>query len=250
MFKKLSFLLLFSFTLIACKKESLEDHYIKTFLPKVLTLDSSDIADFKKHMVFNEDGNLTSWDSDILEKAYTTEDDYTFVLLGIYNKLGMNPSKIVLVDSTSNERVLQPGFLDIHGNKLPLSEVANWDALFYITSTNCGICIQDFQQMNKLAAKHANKRIKFVAIFDKAQNIENYKKGTSFQTLGFLNEDWIILQKNIFLPYLTQQYEDSLGFPFIFFRKDGIDLGQYPKSSDKLEVNQYILNKYEVKNDQ
>lgn len=250
MFKKLGFLLLFSFTLIACKKESLEDRYIKAYLPKVLTLDPSDIADFKKHMVFNEAGNLTSWDSDMLEKAYTAEDDYTFALLGIYNKLGMNPSKIVLVDSTSNERVLQPGFLDSNGNKLPLSEVADWDALFYITSTNCGICIQDFQQMNELAAKHANKGIKFVAIFDKVQNIENYKKGTSFQTLGFLNEDWIILQKNIFLPYLTQQYKDSLGFPFIFFRKDGIDLGQYPKSSDKAEINQYILDQYEVKNDQ
>ncbi|WP_353103106.1 hypothetical protein [Myroides odoratus] len=249
MIKKIC-LLLFSLLLIACKKESSEEIYIKTYLPKILNLMPPDIDRFKKSMVINQEGNLTSWDGEILEKAYHTDDDYMFAVLGIYNKLGIYPAQITIVNKDNSERILYPGFLDINNTKIPLSEIQDWDALFYITSTNCGTCMQDYQRMNQLTTKYADKKIKFVALFDKVKNIENYKKGEIYKTDGFLNDNWIILQKNNLLPFLTEKYHDSLGVPFIFFRKDDVDLEKYFTSSRNGEIEEYISNNFENKTEE
>ena len=228
----------------SCVKETPEDIYIKESLPKVLSLPKEDIEQFKSTMSFNADGNLSSWNDELLEKAYNTEEDYEYILTYIYHKLEIYTDKIVVVDSDNNEKIVSAGFYDINNEKISLLDIQEWNALFYITSTNCGTCISQYKVMNELASKYKDKGIKFVAIFEKVKNIENYKKGEIFKTDGFLSDDWIILQKNKLIPFLTEAYNDSLGVPFVFFRKDEKDLGKYPKSRDKELVEKIIIDTF------
>lgn len=82
--------------------------YIKTNVPKVLTLGSLDVEEFKNFMQFDVAGKLSSWNNLLLKKAYENEEEYTAVLAYIVSELGGRANKIIVVDSESNEKVFYP----------------------------------------------------------------------------------------------------------------------------------------------
>ena len=228
----------------ACNYHTPKDEYLQNHLPKILNLERSEIEAFKKNMFFDSLGRLTSWNSDLLEKAYTTDEEYTTILTHLIGELGGKPDRIIVVDHDNNEKILYPSFYDKEKCSYPLLEVQGWDALFYITSTNCGACITGYQAMNELAAKHNDTKLKFIALFDKIDNIDNYKKGLLHQENGFLSPTWLLLQNNDLVHYLTTQYQDSLGVPHIFFRKKGNEIGPLFKSTELNLIDGFITTNY------
>ncbi|MCP1997437.1 peroxiredoxin [Flavobacterium sp. HSC-61S13] len=245
--KKIFCLFLVLAFFLSCKnkiKDSKEDVYIKTNLSKILNLNESDRSDFKKTMVFDSNGKLSSWNIDLLEKAYVDEDDFTNVFAFLISDLGGDTSKMIIVDENSNERVLYPKFKSLNSKKYSLDEVKNMNALFYITSTNCGGCVSEYNNMNILASKFKDKNIKFIAVFENVNTIENYKKGAIYKKNGFINDDWIILELNNLLPVLTKKYKNELGFPFAFFRKNNLDLDIYPNPHDYQSIEKIIREKF------
>lgn len=226
-FKYLAFFLL----LFSCAHESAEDVYIKSNLPAVLNLEDSDIMAFKSYMQLDTSGRLTSWNNELLEKAY--KEEFEFALAYIISELGGAAEEITIIDADNKERVFRPGFSDINNTKYSLTEIRDWNALFYVTSTNCGRCLIDFKKMNDFALKNKDKGLKFVAVFEKVENIANYKKGHAFKTYGFLNDEWIVLPQKNLLTLLTKKYQDSLGFPFLFFRKEHQDFGEFYRALDE-----------------
>lgn len=222
------YILLFLFLLSNCTQDKTEvDIYLEDNFPKVLNLSSSEINDFKNSMVFNEDGALSSWDNNILRKAYDNDDEYNKVITNIVAGLGGDISKpIVVVDDSNQEYIIeQTSIKDINNKEYSISEIKEWKSMFLFTSTTCGTCIRDFNKYNNIAKKYKNKDIKFVALIDNISNLENYKKGVSYKNFGFLDENWIIFSKEPLLEELTDSYNDSLGFPYIFFRKDNTEVG-------------------------
>lgn len=245
--KQVLLLFLVCFLISCTSKKSEKDIYLENNLEKILSLDENDIVKFKESMSFDEDNNLSEWNDSLLNKAYKSEEDYTYINFFLYRKLGVDDDRIIFVNSDNTERVIELSFTDINKQKKTFTEIANKNALFYIVSTNCGYCVSKFNEMNELATKLKNYNLKFIAFFENAENIKNYKKGEVFKLNGFLSDDWNIFQKNKNIELLTSKYDDSLGFPFIFFRKEGRDLELYPEPSDISELEKIILENYNKK---
>ncbi|MCP1997438.1 hypothetical protein [Flavobacterium sp. HSC-61S13] len=98
--------------------DSKEDVYLKTNLSKILNLSESDRSDFKKTMVFDSNGKLSSWNIDLLEKAYVNEEDFTNIFSFLVSDLGGDTSKIIIVDENNNERVLYPKSKRLNNKKI------------------------------------------------------------------------------------------------------------------------------------
>lgn len=220
--------MLFLFLLSNCTQDKTKtDIYLEDNFPKILNLSSSEIEDFKESMVFNDEGALSSWDNNILRKAYDNDNEYNEVITNIVVGLGGDVSKpIVVVDDSNQEYIIEKiSIKDISNKEYSVSEIKEWKGMFLLTSTTCGTCIRDFNKYNNIAQKYTDKDIKFVALIENVSNLENYKKGVSYKSFGFLDENWIIFSKDPLIDGLTKSYNDSLGIPYVFFRKDNEEVG-------------------------
>lgn len=225
-------------------EDSFIDSYLRSNLPNVLQLQENELNSFKKTMVFDDEKKLESWNIDLLEKAYPIVEEYTDVTALLYHDLGDNPDRIIIVGADGKEKIYTPSFYDRNKKEYPLEEVKNWNAIFYVVTTNCGYCVSEFSKMNELSEKYKNKDIKFVAFFERMENIDNYLKGEIVKTKGFLNDDWLILGNKKSVSLLTSQHNDSIGYPFIFFRKDKRDLNFYPDYVNKGSIEQFISENF------
>lgn len=226
---------------MSCSKTDSKDIYLQSILPRVLDLEKEEIDEFKKSMEFNENGKLEYWNIDILEKAYNAKEEkeeFAHLLTYLDYELGETPDKFIFVDLDNSEVIYIPSFKDLNDMKHTLGDIRSWDAMYYVASTNCSYCVSNFSKMNEISTKNKEKGLKFVAIFENIDNISRYKNGEVFKLYGFLNEDWIILPKKNLLYLLSESYSDEMGFPYLFFRKDQKDLGEYSGSYD--EIDTYI----------
>ncbi|MBB1151190.1 hypothetical protein H4K35_13895 [Myroides sp. NP-2] len=117
--------------------------YLKKNLLDILKLSNEEIDTFKNSMFFDTNGALFSWNSDLLEKAYSSDKKYTAVLTSIIKELGGNPNSITVVDRHANEKTFyidhsfeNPDFLQNESKIKKEDWVAHKD---YIKN-NDGIC--------------------------------------------------------------------------------------------------------------
>lgn len=235
-------ILFISLFLFSCNnKKSLEDIFIEEKFPKILNLNSSDINDFKESLEFDENNKVISYDYILLKKAYPSDEEYEYAFFKINRETEPLTTEIIAVDSLSNETIYRLSFNDINDNKFLFDDIDN--AVVYVTSTNCSQCVKSFEMMNEISNKFADKKIKFIAFFHKIKNIENYKKGSIYQKLGFLNDNWKVLQSKQTIEFLTEKYSDSLAVPYVFFIKNKKDLNIYPDNNLE-EISKIIETNY------
>lgn len=141
--------------------DSFKDSYLKSNLPKVLTLDKQEIGLFKETMLFTDDKKLETWNIELLEKAYPKLDEYTEILGYLCGELGEDTEKIIIVYIDGTEKVYTPKNLGTANNPLSL------------TSGKYVIRYQDFRGSGKC---YYNKTYSCVEKVSQLQKIEMVKR--------------------------------------------------------------------------
>ncbi|MHC5201092.1 hypothetical protein [Myroides sp. LJL119] len=225
--KKYWLFLIFMFLYISCNTSNTQDikvNYINKIVPLVKNLPEEDINLFKKSMIFERNGILSSWDNNLLRVAYKeNKEEYEKAIVYIMAMQGVDITKpIFLIDSENNETRISAKFTDINGKKYEINEILSLDGLILFSSLKCGYCLEEYANLNDLSEKFSQNNFKFIAFVDNLEFVDNYKKTNLFKNFGFLNDNWIIinLEKEIINSVFKDIYNTEYGYPYSIFKKD------------------------------
>jgi|SRR5690625_1383874 len=230
------FVLIVSFS---CSSDSsFKEQYAKTHFPNIMELSEKDFDDFIFSLEFDKDSVLTSWDNVLLRKAYPIDEEYDEVLTFIVRQIGGDTEQPIVVVGDNNEEYVVEAkeYHTINNEVYNLSEVKNKNAVFLITSTTCGVCVQDFKELNKFTEKYKDFDVEFIALLDKVENIDAYKKSRLFRSFGFLNDNWSVFSLDELSDKLNHDYHIKMGYPYIFIRKDGEVVSKLTGDLDEVEI--------------
>lgn len=230
------FVLIVSFS---CSSDSnFKEQYTEIHFPNIMELSEKDSDDFIFSLVFDKDSVLTSWDNNLLRKAYPIDKEYDEVLAFIVRQFGGDTEQPIVVVGDNNEEyvVESKEYHTINNEIYNLSEIKNKTAVFLITSTTCGVCVQDFKELNKFTEKYKDFDVEFIALLDKVENIDAYKKSRLFKNFGFLNDNWIVFSLDELSGKLNEDYHMKMGYPYMFIRKDGEVVSKLTGDIGEVEV--------------
>lgn len=225
--------------LFSCTSESsFEEQYTKTHFPNIMELSEKDSDDFIFSLEFDKDSILTSWDNKLLRKAYPIDIEYDEVLAFIVRQFGGDTEQPIVVVGDNNEEYVVESqvYTTLNNEDYSLSEIKSKNAVFLITSTTCGVCVQDFKELNKFTEKYKDFDVEFIALLDKVENIDAYKKSRLFKNFGFLNDNWSVFSLDELSDELNEDYHMKMGYPYMFIRKDGEVVSKLTGDLGEVEV--------------
>lgn len=110
-------------------------------------------------------------------------------LKAINNTIAKNPE----ANFTKGEKAYDFIATDLDGNTFKLSYLKGQVVILNFWFTNCGPCIQEMPELNKLADNFKSKKVKFLAItFNQKDNIEQFLKTQDFKFTILPNANNII----------------------------------------------------------
>tara|TARA_R110000751_G_scaffold14621_2_gene47201 strand:+ start:92610 stop:93344 length:735 start_codon:yes stop_codon:yes gene_type:complete len=105
------------------------------------------------------------------------------------NTIAKNPE----ANFTKGEKAYDFIATDLDGNTFKLSDLKGQVVILNFWFTNCGPCIQEMPELNKLADNFKSKKVKFLAItFNQKDNIEQFLKTQDFKFTILPNANNII----------------------------------------------------------
>lgn len=222
-----------------------KEQYTERHFLNIMELSENEIDDFIFSLEFDKDSVLTSWDNNLLRKAYPIDKEYDIILAFIVHQFGGDTEKPIVVVGNNNEEyvVESKEYSTLNKEVYSLSEIKDKNAIFLITSTTCGACVQSFTELNQLAEKYKEFDVEFIALLDNVENIETYKKGRLFKNFGFLDNNWSIFSMDELSEKLNEDYYIKMGYPYMFIRKDGEVVAKLTGDLDQIEkeLNSFFL---------
>ncbi|KGN70784.1 hypothetical protein HR13_08490 [Porphyromonas gulae] len=177
------------------EEEKMAEEFVKKNLPELSALEQRERMAFEKSLIFDQDGKLQSWDSEVIKKHFSNEESVgiSLKLLTLAGKIENSESAIVV---TSDGQFLTDG--DKTESSLLEAYTGEWVApdtvgikpsLWFYSSVTCGHCTESFRTISGLAEKiRRETSLNVLFLFsDQHQAIKNYIQSPLFPTFGFVN---------------------------------------------------------------
>ncbi len=187
------------FLLFGCSSSKgsgkMAEEFVKKNFPELSALEQRERMAFEKSLIFDQEGKLQSWDSEVIKKHFSNEESVriTLKLLTLAGEIENSESAIVV---TSDGQFLTDG--DKTESSLLEAYTGEWvvpdtvgvkPSFWFYSSVTCGHCTESFRAISGLAEKiRRETSLNVLFLFsDRHQAIKNYIQSPLFPTFGFVD---------------------------------------------------------------